>query len=109
MTMMDETYAWLVVGVAALGVLAGLLALTRRWPSGWRALAAVLVMLWLLLPWPIQVVDGYLAPAFIVAIFEGLFNPEGDPWPASRALIFATVAVLAVAGLFRLLAVRRKA
>ncbi len=108
MTMMEETYAWLVVAVAALGVLAGILALTRSWPWGWRALMAALVMVWLLMPWPVQVVEGYLAPAFIVAVFEGLFNPEGNPWPPSRALLVGTLAVLALAGLFRLLGVGRK-
>ncbi len=95
--MTETTTAWLLVTLGTLGVMAGVLALTRGWPGLLRMLLVALAAVWLLLPWPIQVVDGHLAPAFIVALFEGLFNPAGNPWPAARALLVATLLVLGAA------------
>ena len=76
--------AWIAVVVAGLGTVAGFVYATRRLPWQWlrvwlRAVAAVV----LLLPAPIGAVPGYYAPAFVVALFEGLFQPEGDAGPAA--------------------------
>jgi hypothetical protein len=94
---MEETYAWIVAGAAAGGVVLGVFVLTAyitntsvRWAL--RALAAV----WLLLPWPIQVVEGYYAPAAVVALFEGLFNRDGNPVPPLSALALASAFVIVV-------------
>jgi hypothetical protein len=93
----EEIYAWVVAVAAGLGVLLGILALTAFIANGWlRWLLRVLAAVWLLLPWPIQVVDGYYAPAIIVVIFEGLFNRQGDPWPPLTALGVASAVVVIV-------------
>jgi hypothetical protein len=94
---MEETYAWLITTAAGLGVMLGILVLTSFIVTGWvrwmvRATAAV----WLLLPWPVQVVEGYYAPAVIVALFEGLFNRHGNPWPPLVALAALTAIILVV-------------
>src|SRR5262245_28530896 len=86
--------AWGVVLIAGLATLAGVFILTRRIPSPWwRTLVRCLAAVWLLIPAPIQVVPGYFAPAFIVAIFEGLFRADGDP---AQALLLLTTSSLIV-------------
>jgi hypothetical protein len=94
---MDLWWAWGVVALAAIGVLVGVFRLTRgirhpnvRW--GLRALVAV----WLLVPWSIQVVPGHLAPAFVVAIFEGLFREDGSARSPLVVLGLASAAVVLV-------------
>ena len=89
--------AWIVVGVAGLATLAGVFVLTRFIPLLWlRSLVRCLAAVWLLVPAKIQVVPGYYAPAFIVAIFEGMFRREGDPGPAIVALLAGTLVVAAL-------------
>jgi len=90
--------AWIVVGVAGLATLAGVFVLTRFIGLLWlRSLFRCLAIVWLLIPAKIQVVSGYYAPAFIVAIFEGVFRREGDPGPA---IVSLTAGTLVVAALF---------
>jgi hypothetical protein len=94
---MAEIYAWLIVAVAGLATLAGIFVLSRAIEQAWlRTLLRCLATVWLLLPAQIQVVDGKFAPAFIVAIFEGLFRAEGNPWPALTALGVASLLVVVV-------------
>jgi len=94
---METLVAWGVVVAAGLGALVGVFALTRwietpliRW------LLRVLAAVWMLLPWKIQVVEGYYAPAFIVALFEGVFRSDGNPRPPLMLLALVTLLVLAV-------------
>jgi hypothetical protein len=95
--MMEYVVAWIVVAAAGLGTLAGIFVLTRAVGSPWlRSLLRCLAAVWLLLPWHIQVVEGKYAPAFIVALFEGIFRAGGDPWPALSALTAASLLVIAV-------------
>jgi hypothetical protein len=89
--------AWSVVLIAGLATLACIFILTRRIPSPWwRTLLRCLAAVWLLIPAPIQVVQGYYAPAFIVALFEGLFRTGGNPAPALRLLVIASLTVVVV-------------
>src|SRR5512139_4012346 len=67
---METVYAWIVVGVAGLGAV------------------------WLMLPWRIEVVEGQYAPAYIVALFEGVFRADGNPRPALMALALASLVVV---------------
>ena len=95
--MKEYVVAWIVVAGAGLGALAGIFVLTRRVGSPWlRSLLRCLAAVWLLLPWQIQVVQGKYAPAFIVALFEGIFRAGGDPWPALSALTVASLIVIIV-------------
>ncbi len=94
---MEEIYGWAVVAVAGLGALAGIFILTRAISAPWlRTLLRCLAAVWLLLPWQIEVVEGKYAPAFIVALFEGLLRNDGNPRPALIALASASLVVVVV-------------
>jgi hypothetical protein len=95
--MKEYVVAWIVVAGAGLGALAGIFILTRAIGSPWlRSLLRCLAAVWLLLPWQIQVVEGKYAPAFIVALLEGVFRAGGNPWPALSALTIASLLVIVV-------------
>src|SRR4051794_40219508 len=94
---MEATVAWSVVLVAGIGALIGVFALTRHLETTWvRWLVRTLAAVWLLLPWKIQVVEDNYAPAFIVALFEGVFRVQGNPRPPLMVLALATLLVLIV-------------
>ena len=94
---METTVAWIVVALAGLGTLAGVFVLTRSIGNAWlRSLLRCLAAVWLLLPWNIQVVQNEYAPAFIVALFEGVFRADGNPRPALMVLALASLVVLIV-------------
>jgi len=94
---MEYIVAWAVVALAGLGTLAGVFVLTRALQNLWlRSLLRCLAAVWLLLPSQIQVVEGKYAPAFIVALFEGLFRANGNPRPALIALGAASLLVVVV-------------
>ena len=104
---MVSVYAWGVVALAGLGTLAGVFVLTRAIHTAWlRSLLRCLAAVWLMVPSKIQVVDSEYAPAFIVALFEGVFRADGNPRPALAALAIASLVVIAlflVLGVIRLL------
>jgi hypothetical protein len=94
---MEYLVAWSVVALAGLGALAGIFVLTRSVGNPWlRSLLRGLATVWLLLPWKIEVVAGKYAPAYIVALFEGLFRTGGNPRPALTALAVASLLVVVV-------------
>jgi len=86
------TTAWLVIVVAAvLGTLC-LVLLTRHLQTAWlRRGLRWLPLLLLTIPAGIPGYDGDYAPAFVVAVFEALFQTDGNPWPALRMLALAFV------------------
>lgn len=92
-------YAWAWIIVAAMVPL-GLFALHRATRGHGRprlkAVAAVLLAVWLLLPAPVPGYDGYYAPAFLVFTFEWLFQLSGHPRPAGIILAAGTALALAV-------------
>ena len=94
---MVSVYAWGVVALAGLGALAGVFVLTRVIATPWlRSLLRCLAAIWLMLPSKIQVVENEYAPAYIVALFEGLFRADGDPRPALVELAIASLIVIAL-------------
>ena len=94
---MEMVVAWIVVAGAGLATLAGIFMLTRAIPIPWlRSLLRCLAAVWLMLPAQIQAVDGYYAPAYVVAIFEGMFRADGNPRPALILLALATGFVVAI-------------
>lgn len=95
---MEYLTAWIVVGVAGLGALAGVFLLSRAipWPL-LRSLVRVLAAVLLLVPAPIGVIEGYYAPAFVVLLMEGVLRGEGSATPALTMLgVAAGLAVFAV-------------
>ena len=94
---MDVLVAWAVVVVAGLGALAGVFVLSRRIPNPLvRSIVRCLATVWLLLPWSIQVVPGHYAPAFLVALFEGVFRADGSARAPLIGLGLASAAVLSL-------------
>ena len=96
---MEYLTAWIVVGVAGLGALAGVFLLSRGIASPLlRSLIRVLAAVVLLVPAPIGVEEGFYAPAFVVLLLEGFVRPGGS---ASAALtMLGIAAALAVTAVF---------
>jgi len=97
---MADLIAWTIVLVAtAIGAL-GLFYLTREFTNpGLQLLTRLLVPVWLLLPAPVPDFPGSYAPAFLIAIFEALFQVDGRPGQSLRLLLLAsTVVILGVVG-----------
>lgn len=87
--------AWLIVAAAAVLGTVGLVFLTRAMgPSVVRLMIRVLPAILLIVPAPIPGYSGHLAPAFVVLIFEGVFQRDGNPMGAVAVLV-ATAAVAA--------------
>lgn len=106
---MPFTTAWLVVlGAALVGTFA-LFFLTRPLAPGLaRNLLRWLPAPLLVVPAPLPGHDGYFAPAFVVAIFEWLFQANGHPGPAVRILLLTLAfTLLVILAAQRLLGKRR--
>jgi len=88
--------AWTVAVLAGTGAAAGLHMSLRshRRAGGIRYLLPGLVAVWVLLPWRIAEDSGNFAPAIIVLLFRGLFEPDGDPAGVAAGLLLATAVVL---------------
>lgn len=105
---MPYLIAWTVIVVTGVIGAVGLFYLTRELnPPGLQLLIRILIPVWLLLPAPVPNFPGNYAPAFLIAIFEGLLQVDGQPAQSLRLLLFASTAVmLGVLG-WRMLLVRR--
>ncbi len=106
---MSYPQVWLLVFVSALACLAFFFLLTRRIGNKLvrmvlRSLAAV----FLLAPAPLPEYPGFYAPAFIVALFEGVFRDQGQPQLALSILGYGGLAVLIALILWYLLAGRKQ-
>ena len=97
--------AWAIALVTGAGASTGLYMALRpyRRAAAVRYLLPALVAVWALLPWRIAEDSEHFAPAFIVLLFRGLFEPEGEPAAVATGLMLATAIVLtlylAVAGI----------
>ncbi len=96
--------AWLVIVVAAAAGALSLWFFAARWIAApVRLWLVVFALAFFLLPAPIPQVPGGWAPAFVIAIFELLFQIDGQP---QQSLVIlgvglGTVAVLCVLSLYR--------
>jgi len=82
------TIAWLAAAGAALVGTIMLVLLTRKIASDWlRRTLRWLPALLLLVPVGVPGYSGHYAPAFVVAIFESLFQTDGQPMAATRVLL----------------------
>lgn len=104
----DYNIAWLTVAGAGLLAFAFWCLLTRgirrgsvRWAL--RLLAGVFMVV----PAPVPGYDGQYAPAFIVALFEAVFQKEGNPQTAFAVLVASGLLVLVVVTAVALLRWRR--
>ncbi len=89
-------WGWLAVLLAAPLMIFALTRATRGWPlPEVRRLLGWLLGLGLVVPAPIPGHPGHYAPAFLVLLFEWLFQRPGKP--ATAGLILAAAAALALA------------
>ncbi len=93
--MSDYTIAWIVVGATGLGACLALFLALRRWTAA-RILAPLVAATWFFIPWRFQEAPEHYAPAFVVLLFRGLFEPDGEPGVVGRTLALATAAAVAV-------------
>ncbi len=107
---MEYLTAWIIVGVAGMGALAGVFILSRQipWPL-LRTVVRCLAAVFLLVPAPIGVLEGFYAPAFVVLVFEGLIREGGSAEPALTMLGVAAFVALALVAAGYLINRRRTA
>ena len=87
---------------------AGWYLLLRTFAS--RFVQVLLPAIWMaamVVPAPVPDFPGEYAPAFVVVIFEGLFQSDGEPWVAARLMFAAVCLAVATVGL-SFLALRRR-
>ena len=72
---------------------------TRKLPMLWRNLLRALPAAWALMPWTVSADQSRLAPAWLVAIFEGFLRDGGNGWRAGVAVLLATLLAVLLAAL----------
>ncbi len=93
--MMEYGMAWMVVTGAGLLALAFWLLITRNIRNAFvRTLLRCLAAVWMLLPAPVPNYPGHYAPAYVVALFESVFQSEGEPNTAFAILVGGSVFVV---------------
>ena len=106
---MSYAGVWVVVVLLAGLSAAGWYMLMRSLASIYaRALVPAAWLALMLVPAPVPGFAGNWAPAFVVVIFEGLFQAEGEPWLAFRLLLAGVCLAVAVASLTILILRRRQ-
>jgi hypothetical protein len=99
-------WAWVIMALVTPAIVYGFLRGTRGWAfAGLRRALAVLAPVWLLVPAEVPGFPGHYAPAFVVLLFESLFQHDGKPRAA--AIILAAATLLAVALMLLWAVVRR--
>ena len=99
--MSGYTIAWLMVlGMAGLGSIALFVLLGNIKNNLVRVLIVALTATVLFVPAPVPGYDDQLAPAFIVYLFESMFQTDGHPQTSLRVLLLSLtlVGVLVVLG-----------
>lgn len=94
---MEALIAWLIWGVAAGATIVGGIVLTRWVRPDWlRSSIRLLAIVTLIVPAPAGSVEGVVAPAWVVLLFEAFLQPEGDPGGALSALLLGWAVALVV-------------
>jgi len=63
----------------------------RFLPPVWRTLVTVLPVLVLLVPWTVAEGHEALAPAWMVAVFDGTVQTDGSFWRAGKVVVLAAL------------------
>ncbi len=85
--MTGPTIGWVIVVLAAIGLAVSIYGFFRKSRHSVVLFFCLVVLLSLLLvPAPVPGFPGDLAPAFLVALFESLFQADGKPLVALRLL-----------------------
>ena len=94
--MSNYDLAWIVVVVFAVLGAIGLYRLASNIPLGFRIPLVTTVVALFTLPAPVPRFEGEFAPAFIVFVFELLFQIDGQPNFAGGVLVVGGVVTLVV-------------
>lgn len=90
---MNDLFAWgVAVGAGLVGTVAVYFLTRAMQPGRLRRALRLLPLLLLLMPAPVPGYPGHFAPAFIVFVFEAVFQGDGEPLLAG--VLLATAAVL---------------
>ena len=111
---MPYSNAWIAIAVLAV-IGAYCLNLLLRWsrparargPRKLRYIFVTLVFVFFLLPAPVPNYPGVYAPAFVVLIFESLFQSSGQP-NESQGILVLGLGVVSIIGLLALVVFRSK-
>ena len=98
---MSEPVAWTAALVAALLAFVGIWALTR--PMGSRFLhiwLRAMSLALMLTPAPVPNFEGHYAPAYIVALFESVFQLQGEPAQSLKLLLASCLLATVAAALW---------
>lgn len=88
---------WMIVIAAGVLATGGVYMLIRPLSSGYlRALICGLTLALLVTPAPVPEYPPHYAPAFIVAIFEGILQAEGSAGVALRLLLLGITTAVAI-------------
>ncbi|MFP6814235.1 MAG: hypothetical protein VB949_00985 [Pseudomonadales bacterium] len=91
---MSYGWVWLIViGAGGATLFCAYMPLRATGPGYLRALACGLILVLLLTPAPVPGYPLNYAPAFVVAVFEGVLKSDGTPGVALRLLGVATVTI----------------
>lgn len=85
---------WLVYGLAALGLIAGLIKLLKAWHPGLRNLLVCACIGGLLIPWQVNAEQPDLAPAFMVSLFDGLSLSPEEAMRAGTPLLLGSLLIM---------------
>ena len=89
--------AWWLVGGCGVVCLVAVAMLFRHQARTWVLASLVLLMAAVLLvPAPHPGAPGVWAPAFVIALFEGLFQSNGNPTVALRILVVSCLCAIAI-------------
>ena len=101
--MSGYSIAWLLIILCTAGGLIGLALLSHRYSWNFtKVLMLAGLVAFFVRPAPVPGYDGHLAPAFVVMIFEALFQTDGAPAASVRILLLSVSVTLCLTALGRL-------
>ena len=89
--------AWCLVVLAGIAGLFGAWQLLQTLAVSLRAAVLAALFVFFVVPAPVPRFEGEYAPAFVVAIFEFLFQTDGEPQTAAGILLLSVAAAALVA------------
>ncbi len=97
MTTKAYMWGWFAYLLGCVGVLFVLWYITRPFASAVRLPLRAVGAALLLTPWSVSPEHGELAPAWVVVVFDGLFQEDTSPWRAGAPLLAILVVAVLVA------------
>ena len=105
MTEAQYFWGWITYLVGATGCLFSLWFIVRRWHPRIHRMLMLISAALVYIPWPVKTGEPFLAPAFLVSLYDGLGLGVDTMWRSGQIALIAAVAACVI-GL--LLPVRKK-